>query len=151
MWFIYVIVGLALLVITGLYVRRRITEAMRYFGIGERSVRIARWSMLWLLYGVPLLIIVIVIASRVLGLATLPRFDGLAGSWLLVFPFAWAMLVVFQAMPWLVVLEVAHLIVRRRRGAATAARVGSQPTADKARHDRSRRSRPAARARRAPA
>ncbi len=123
MWFIYVIVGLALLVVAGLYARRRITEAMRFFGIGERGIRITRWAMLWLLYGVPLMIIVLVIASRVLGRATLPRFDGLVGSWLFVFPFAWAMLVVFQAVPWLVALDIAHVIVRRRRGSGAAARV----------------------------
>jgi predicted MPP superfamily phosphohydrolase len=63
------------------------------------------------------------VASRLLGLATVPRFDGLVASWLLVIPFAWSMLVVFQSVSWLVAIDLGYLLVRRRRGRASAARL----------------------------
>jgi uncharacterized protein len=121
-WFVFVAVGLVLLIICGIYTRRRIGTALLHFGVRERRVRIVRWLIGWLLFGVPLLIIVTIFASRLLGQATLPRFDSMAASWLLMFPFAWAMLVVFQSVLWLIAIDVAYLIVRRR-GAARASRL----------------------------
>ena len=123
MWFIYVGAGLVLLAFTGLYARRRIAGALLHLGVGERPVRIVRWVIAWLLFGFPLLMVVSIVVSLLLGRATLVRFDGLVASWLLVFPFAWAVLVVLQSVPWLLAIDIAHLIVRRRRGPATAAPV----------------------------
>jgi predicted MPP superfamily phosphohydrolase len=122
-WFIFVAVGLVLLTISGIYVRRRFASALLHFGVRERRVRAIRWLIAWLLFGVPIVIILAIVSSRVLGSSTIPRFDGLVASWLVMFPFAWAMLVVFQSVPWVIAIDIAHLIVRRRRGAPAAARM----------------------------
>lgn len=123
MWFVFVAVGLAVLVVTGLYVRRRLTEALRHFGVRERRVRGARWALVWLLYGYPVLLFVTIAVAIAAGAETLPRFDGPYASWLLALPFILAVLVVLQAVPWLVAIDLAHLVVRRRRGSPAAARM----------------------------
>lgn len=123
MWFVYVGVALVLLTIAGLYARRRITDALAHFGVGERRRRIIRWLMAWLLFGFPLLVIGSILVSRLAGATTIPRYDGLVAGWLLAVPFIWSVLVVVQALPWLLAVDVAHLVVRRRRGAAIAARL----------------------------
>ncbi|HWO19101.1 MAG TPA: hypothetical protein VNO30_09995 [Kofleriaceae bacterium] len=123
MWFVYVFVGLALLIASGLYARRRIAGALAHFGVRDRSIRVVRWAMAWLLFGFPVLMILSILISRLLGSATLPRFDGLVASWLLTIPFAWSMLVVFQSVLWLLALDVTHFAVQRWRGAAAAARL----------------------------
>ncbi len=123
MWFVLLAIALALLVIGGLYARRRIAGALRSFGVGERVVRIVRWLIGWLLFGYPALVILSIVISRLLGQSTLPRFDGHIASWLLAVPFAWALLVVLQSLPWLVGLDGAYLIVKRVRDATNAARI----------------------------
>lgn len=120
MWFVFVAAGLVVLLIAGLYARRRIADALGQLGASQRVVRIVRWAMLWLLYGYPLVVIVSVIASLGLGRGTLPRFDGLYASWLLGIPFAWSVLVVLQSVPWLLAIELAHLVARRRAVARAA-------------------------------
>jgi uncharacterized protein len=121
-WFVFVAVGLALLIVFGLYTRRRIGNALLQLGVRERRVRIMRWLTAWLLFGVPLVIIVSIIGSRVLGQATLPRFDSFVASWTLMFPFAWAMLVVFQSVLWLFAIDLAYFVMLRR-GVASASRM----------------------------
>jgi predicted MPP superfamily phosphohydrolase len=119
-WFVFVLVGLALLVVAGLYVRGRLTLALTELGAPPRPIRILRWAMLWLLYGFPIVIIVAIVISRLLHATTIPRFDGRLASWLLTIPFAWAMLVVFQSVPWLVAIDLAYLATKRRRARAIA-------------------------------
>jgi predicted MPP superfamily phosphohydrolase len=121
-WFLYVAVGLALLVASGLYARRRIAGALAQLGVRDRRIRVVRWAIAWLLFGFPILMIVSIVTSLLLGRATLPRLDGPVAAWLLGFPFAWATLVVFQSVLWLIAIDVAYLLVRRRRGLASAAR-----------------------------
>jgi hypothetical protein len=122
-WFVYVGVGLALLIASGIYVRRRLAGALAQLGVRERRVRVVRWAVAWLLFGFPILMVLSIVVSLLLGRATVPRFEGLAAAWLLVLPFAWSMLVVFQSVLWLIAIDLAHLVVRRRRGAASAARL----------------------------
>jgi uncharacterized protein len=122
-WFLYVAVGLALLIASGLYARRRIAGALAQLGVSHRRIRIVRWALAWLLFGFPIVMILSIVLSLLLGRATLIRFDGLVASWALVLPFAWSMLVVFQSVLWLIAIDLAHLFVRRRRGAAAAARI----------------------------
>jgi len=122
-WFVWLGAALVLLVAGGLYARRRVATALLAVGVGGRAVRVVRWAVVWLLFGYPLLVVLAIVASLLVGRDTLPRFDGLVTSWLLVVPFAWAMLVVFQALPWLLAIDVAHAVVRRRRGGASAARL----------------------------
>ena len=122
MWFVFVGVGLALLTVTGLYARRRIADALAQVGVREGRIRAVRWAIAWLLFGCPILMFVAIAGSLLLGHATLPRFEGLAASVLLVVPFAWAMLVVFQSVLWLLALDAAYLIARRVRGIGVATR-----------------------------
>lgn len=123
MWFVFVFVGLALLIASGIYVRRRIAAALEHAGVGARRIRVVRWLIGWLLFGYPTVMFGSIILSLLLGRSTIPRFDGALASWLLVYPWAWAALVVLQALPWLIVNDAVHAVVRRRRGAPAAARV----------------------------
>ncbi len=123
MWFLYVGVGLALLIASGIYTRRRIAGALAHFGVRDRRIRIVRWAIAWLLFGFPILVIVSIVTSLLLGRATLPRFDGVLTAWLLAFPFAWSMLVVFQSVLWLIAIDLAYLVARRGRGVAAAPRI----------------------------
>jgi uncharacterized protein len=120
-WFVFVAVGLVLLIVCGIYTRRRLGNALLQLGVRQRRVRTLRWVIAWLLYGVPLLIILSIVGSRLLGQSTLPRFDSLVASWLVMFPFAWSMLVVFQSVLWLIAIDIAYVVARRR--VATAARM----------------------------
>ncbi len=123
MWFIFVFAGLALVTICGLYARRRLTQALTLLGVRARRVRIVRWLVVWLLFGYPLIVIGSVLISRLLDHPTIPRFNGLVASYVLAIPFILAVLVVVQSVPWLVALDIAHVVVRRRRGTAPAARM----------------------------
>ena len=114
MFFVFVFVGLALLVVAGLYVRRRLAEALTQLGAGARTVRIVRWALAWLLYGYPVLLIGGIVLSRLLGHATIPRLDGLVASYLLGLPFILAVLVVLQAAPWLLVVDLAYVVIDPR-------------------------------------
>lgn len=125
MWFVYVLACLALLIVAGLYVRARLTTALAELGAPPRPIRTLRWVMLWLLYGFPIVIIVAIVISRLLHATTIPRFDGRLASWLLTIPFAWAMLTVFQSVPWLVVIDLATRKRRRMRAIATFAVIGA--------------------------
>jgi predicted MPP superfamily phosphohydrolase len=124
-WFVFVLAGLATLVVAGLYVRGRLTAALRELGASPRPIRILRWVMLWLLYGFPVVIIVAIFVSRLVHATTIPRFDGRLASWLLTIPFAWTVLVVFQSVPWLVAIDLATRKRRRMRAIATFAVLGA--------------------------
>lgn len=123
MWFVYVAVGLALLIASGIYTRRRIAGALAHLGVSDRRIRVVRLAIAWLLFGFPIVMIVTIVVSLLLGRETIPRFDGMLASWLLAMPFAWAMLVVFQSVLWLIAIDVAYVIARRARGVAAAARL----------------------------
>lgn len=123
MWFVLLGAALGILLISGIYVRRRIAGALAHFGVRQRWIRVVRWGIAWLLFGYPLLMFVVIVVSLVFGRATLPQLDGPIAAWLLGLPFIWAVLVVVQAVPWLLALELVHRLVRARRGVATAARV----------------------------
>jgi hypothetical protein len=123
MWFLYVAVALVLLIIGGLYVRRRLTNALSALGVRDSGVRVVRWAILWLLYGVPVLTLGSVLVGLTLGYESAPRLDGPVGTWLLLFPFTCALLVALQAVPWLLAVDLVYAIVRRRRDVAIANRV----------------------------
>lgn len=125
MWFIYVAVGLVLVTAAGHYIQRRLAGALTDLGVRERPRRVVRWIVRWLLLGYPLLIILSVAISLALGRTTFARFDGTWSGWLLAAPFVWAVLVVVQSLGWLLAVELAHVLIRRRRGAARAARLRS--------------------------
>ena len=114
MWFVFVGVGFALVIAGGLYTRRRLASSLAALGVGPRAIRIMRWVSAWLMFGFPVLMIVAITGSAVLGRETMPRFEGMAAAWLLGVPFLWAVLVMLQALPWLLVGEVVRIVFRRR-------------------------------------
>jgi len=117
MWFVFVAVGLALVIAAGIYTRRRLGTSLAEVGVGARPIRIMRWVSAWLLFGFPVLVILTITGSVVLGRESIPRFEGLAAAWLLGVPFLWSVLVVLQSLPWLIVIDLAYLAVRRRERA----------------------------------
>ena len=123
MWFIFLVLGLIVLVISGLYARAKLAAALSQVGAGAGAVRIVRWISAWLLFAYPLLVLAAVLASSLLGMTTAPRLDGQIASLVLGLPFIWSLLVALQSLPWLLASDLVSLILRRRRGAATAARV----------------------------
>lgn len=118
MWFVYVFVGLGLLVPTCIYVRHHLTRALRRFGTGERAIRIMRWALVWLLFGYPLILIATVLGSVVLHRDSLIQLDGLVPSIVLAVPFIFTVLICLQAIPWLLAID---LFLRRRERARTIA------------------------------
>ena len=50
-------VALTLIVVAGLYLRRRLGDALATLGRGPRAVRIARALIAWLLFGYPLVMV----------------------------------------------------------------------------------------------
>jgi len=57
-WFLYLAAGLVLLIVSGIYVRRRIASSLAHFGVSDRRIRIVRWGIAWLLFGFPSLMLV---------------------------------------------------------------------------------------------
>jgi predicted MPP superfamily phosphohydrolase len=82
-----------------------------------------RWLIAWLLFGFPILMVLSVVISLLLGRASFPRFDGMLGAWLLGVPFVWSVLVILQSVLWLAAVDIVYLIVRRRRDLAAARRM----------------------------
>jgi len=112
MWFLWVAIGLTLLTVTGLYVRRRVVEALAVLGLGPRGQRAVRWAVAWLLFGYPVILFGSVGVSLLLGRDRIAGFDGPVASWLLVIPFFLTALTVLQSLPYLLIVEV---VVRVRR------------------------------------
>jgi predicted MPP superfamily phosphohydrolase len=122
MWFAYLAAGLVVLTIGGILAQRRVARALSHLGVTTRVLRVVRWATAWLLFGYPILVIASIAISRLLGGATPARLDGPIASRLLAVPFAWALLIVVQSVPWLIAIDVVQAITARRRGTADAAR-----------------------------
>lgn len=123
MWFVYVAVALVLVIVGGLYLRARLTAALTALGVRPRPVRVVRWAFVWLVYGVPVIMIASILVGVAIGSDSFPQFDGPIGTWLLLFPFTCALLVTVQVVPWVLAIDLAWWIVRRRRDVATANRL----------------------------
>jgi uncharacterized protein len=111
-WFIFLIIGLSVLLVGGLYTRRRLLRSLAFLGAGPRTLRVVRWGSLWLLYAYPILVFTGIFASRILGASTFPRLDGPWATPLLLLPFFLSLLVMVQALPFLIALDVARLVAR---------------------------------------
>lgn len=120
MWFLWLGLGLTLVTVAGLYVRRRLVEALAALGVGRRGQRAARWLVPWLLFAYPALMFALVAISLARGGDRMTGLDGPLATWLLVYPFFLAVLVLVQALPWLLVLELGHQLRRRLRRAPAA-------------------------------
>jgi predicted MPP superfamily phosphohydrolase len=120
-WFTLALTALAIVITCGLYVRRRVAGALEALGVRPGRIRAVRWGTAWLLLAFPLCMVAIILASRLFGLGV-PRFDGPLSAWLFTLPFAWVMLVALQSALWVLAIDGGYLILRRRRGVATATR-----------------------------
>ena len=96
MWFVMLGVALALLVASGLYLRRRIGDALRNLGVGPGPTRWVRRTLAWLWFGYPALMVVTVLIALGSGQDTMPAYDGPLATWLLVYPFYIAALVLLH-------------------------------------------------------
>jgi uncharacterized protein len=128
MWFVFLAVGLATLVFGGLYVRRRIAGALTTLGVGRRAVRAVRWALGWLWFGYPAITLIAIAVTLLAGRATLPQADGALATWLVVYPFFWALLVLIQALPLVLLIDAVGLVTRlvRRRAEPPRPQVGER-------------------------
>ena len=104
-WFLWLALGLALVTVAGLYTRRRVVAAAAALGMPRRGQRALRWGIAWLLFGYPLIVFATVAGSPLLGRDRMGGFDGPIATWGLVYPFFLAVLVVIQALPYLLVID----------------------------------------------
>ncbi len=114
MWFMLVAIGLAVLTVSGLYVRRRLGGALAEVGVSARAVRVLRWVIGWLLWGYPVVLIATIFVAVRLGSQTMPRLDGRWPALLLVVPFIFTVLVVLQSVLWIAAIDLIYLAVRAR-------------------------------------
>lgn len=112
MWFTLVLIGLALLTISGLYVRRRLGGALAELGVSARAIRAMRWAMGWLMWGYPVLVTATILAAVALGWSTLPRYDGLWAELLLGLPFFFTVLIVLQSVVWIAAADLVYVAAR---------------------------------------
>lgn len=116
MWFVLLGIALALLVAGGLYFRRRLLEALRCFGLSARGARLVGAAVLWLLFGLPVLVFVSVVASIALGWESFRAPASGLAAWLLVYPFWFAVLVMLQTVPFLFAMDLGARAARSRLG-----------------------------------
>jgi len=116
MWFLWLAIGLALLVAAGLYARRRMMAAAAALGLGRRGCAALGWSLVWLLYGYPVIVFAVVLGTLLLSGERFGGLDSPLITWGLAAPFFVTVLVVFQALPYLLIGDAVDR-VRRWRGA----------------------------------
>lgn len=122
MWFVFLGIGFAVLIVGGLYLRSRMARALVALGVSARWVRVLRYLVTWLLFGYPLIAVGTVVYALVSGKGGMGRYDGPAVTWLLVYPFFLTLLVLVQSLPWLLSFELARALaaLARRLGVAPA-------------------------------
>ncbi len=105
MWFVWLAVGLALVTVGGLYTRRRVVAAAAALGLAPRGQVALRWGVAWLLFGYPAIMFATVAGSLALGRDRMGGLDGTLATWALVYPFFLAVLIVVQALPYLLIID----------------------------------------------
>jgi predicted MPP superfamily phosphohydrolase len=103
-WFIWLAIGLALVVAGGLYVRGRMVAAAAVLGLGRRGQRAIRWVMAWLLFAFPVIAFASVGLAIALGWGRMADTDSQL-AWFLTVPFVITVLVVLQSAPWMLLLD----------------------------------------------
>jgi hypothetical protein len=103
-WFVFLALGLLLVLLGGLLLRARLGAALEVFGVRPAVVRGVRALVAWLLFGYPVLTFAAVGYALLSGAATMPRVEGAAVNALLVMPFFLSLLVMVQALPGLLLL-----------------------------------------------
>lgn len=107
MWF--VLAGTALLVVTigGIYTRRRAMSAIRDLGGSERLTKRVGLGMRWFLFGYPAIFISFVFLSLALGRESISLPVSSWITWGLSIPFWISMLAMLQALPFLLLVDLA--------------------------------------------
>lgn len=118
MWFVWLALALMLLSVCGLYLRRRLIGAIAVFGAGRRVQVIARYAVLWLLFGYPAIVFTMVLASLALGEDRMGPPEHPLVTWGLLLPFFLAVLVVAQSVPYLLAIDAVGWVHRKLTGAA---------------------------------
>jgi len=107
-------IALAIVIVGGLYFRRRLLAALEVFAVPGKHRRVVGAAIVWLLYGFPALVFLFVFVSIGLGRESVSiELTGI-GEWLLVYPFWLAVLVMLQVVPHLLLIDLASLIARKR-------------------------------------
>lgn len=122
MWFILLGIALVVVITGGIYFHRRILWALGTMGASRRVLRPTGWAILWFLFGYPAIVFVFILVSLVIGRQSFSDTIGPTLNWLLAFPFWMSLLVMLQAVPFLLVFDVFHLVTRKRTGGQALAR-----------------------------
>lgn len=122
MWFVFLGIGLGVVLVGGIYFRRRVLASLATLGVRHKPRRVAGVAIPWLLFGYPALVFLFVVVSLALGRESIST--GLSGvfEWLLVYPFWLALLIMVQALPYLLLADLGALIARKKLGEARTAR-----------------------------
>ncbi len=112
-WFVLLGIALLVVLVAGLYFRFRVLAAMSTLGVPLRSRRLLGFAILWLLYGLPIVVALSIGVSIAIGSESFPGFPTGVGEWLLVYPFWISVLVMLQAVPYFLLMDVASRLMRR--------------------------------------
>ena len=113
-WFVLLAIALVVLLIGGLYFRRRMMGALTALGVPRRPVRVFGWAVLWFLFGFPGLVFLYIFASVILGRESFSLGTTGVATWVLEYPFWISLLVMLQSVPYLLVFQLVAMCVRRR-------------------------------------
>jgi len=114
MWFVFLGIGILLVVSGSVYFQRRLAGALAMVGVGRRGQRVASWLCYYLLFGY------LLYAFGNVGLAVALDRDsftidpGGVWTWVLVYPFWISVLILLQSLPFILAVDVG-LAARRGR------------------------------------
>lgn len=114
MWFVLLGIALTIVAIGGLYFRRRFLQALEALGVGAGRRRVVGLVVPYLVFSYPIFVFLFVLSSVVLGRDSVSLEPGPVLTWLLVFPFWISVLVVLQSLPYLLLIDVVTLVLRKR-------------------------------------
>ena len=117
MWFVLLAIALAVVAVGGLYVRRRLLQALATVGVGPKGLRIAGLLVPYLLFAYPVLTFLYIAISIALGRESFSFAASGLLNWLIAYPFWMSMLVMLQALPYFLLFDAANFLARRRMSA----------------------------------
>lgn len=114
MWFVLLAIALAVVAVGGLYVRRRLLQALATVGVGPVGLRVASLLVPYLLFAFPILTFLFIAISLALGSESFSFAASGPVNWLIAYPFWISMLTMLQALPYFLLFDVANFLARRR-------------------------------------
>ncbi len=115
MWFVLAAIALTVVIIGGIYTRRRVLVALADLGASPAISRRTGVAIRWFLFGYPALFIGFVLISLALGRDSINLPVTPLVTWGLSIPFWVSMLVMLQALPYLLLLDGVRLVLRALR------------------------------------